>query len=84
MSPQRVLHGPGRFTFVKVLAERTLQGRVHMAKDLITNQFAVVKETSKELVQKGISSIALPIAEDYDKERKIHSFLSTKKDAHIG
>eukprot|EP01084_Bolivina_argentea_P118516 210266_1 len=77
------LQGFARFHIERKIAD-TLQGRVYLATDLVTNKHVVVKEAWRQLVYSGYSRNGCRITEDFLKERKLIMMLSNLSDCPQG
>eukprot|EP01084_Bolivina_argentea_P069273 126081_1 len=72
------LQGESRFNFTKQLSN-TLQGRIYIATDLITNNKVIIKGAWRYLVRSGISRTGHKINENFLRERQLLSDISNKK-----
>ena len=74
----------GRFQVVKKLAD-TLQGHIHLARDLQKRgEFVVLKETKVDLVKRGLTHDGHPVHEDFMEEKRLMKVLSGQPNADPG
>eukprot|EP01084_Bolivina_argentea_P013853 25952_1 len=83
MTTTRELKGEARFELKRQLAD-TLQGRIYSAIDRNVGNHVVVKETWKQLVAMGKSRDGHTVPENFVEEKRILTYLSAQKDAHLG
>jgi len=68
-----------KYSFNKTVAN-TLQGRIYLGRNKITNEQVIIKEAWKDLIKLGISRKKHKVAEDFLYEIKIGQLISNKND----